>query len=393
MSKLQIAFLIPTLDAGGSERAVSNLSLSLNRKKYDISIIVFDGTNIKYQYFGNLIDLKIPASRHLLSKLFGFIKRYFKLKKIKKVNQFDYVISFLSTPNILNILTNTKNTRNIVSIRNYDSLKKKSLLYIAIKFVELNLYKKAYKIVAVTELIKRDLNKKKAVYKKTIVINNGFDISSIKKKSQQKIEENYLSVFSKPNVITIGRLTYQKGQWLLIEATRRIVKVIPDFQLVIIGKGELKSKLMIQIDEYKLRKNVTIIDHVLNPFKFISKSNMFVLSSLYEGFPNVLIEAMACGVPVISTDCLTGPREILAPNYIGKNIIDYENIGEFGYLIDRPIQSIDIDKNEYLIRNLSNKIISILISNKFYTNTNKTQYRAEDFNILKIIKLWEKILD
>ena len=393
MLKKKIAFLTSSLDNGGAQRAVSNISMGLNQEKYDITIIVFDGNNISYDYSGELINLNIPASRNLIKKLFNFVKRYHRIKKLKKKNHFDYVVSFLSTPNILNVLTNVKKTKNVISIRNFDSLKRKSLLYRIIYIFEMKLYEKAHKIIAVSDSIKTELKDRKKLYEKTIVINNGFPISQIKLKSNEPIDQKYIPIFSKPNIINVGRLTYQKGQWLLIEATRRIVKNIPNFQLVIIGEGELKSELENQINQYKLNENVTIIEFDANPFKYIAKSNIFVLSSLYEGFPNVLVEAMACGVPVIATDCLSGPREILAPNYLYGQMIDYSQLGEFGILINRPSQSDSIDDNKILLENLIEKIQILLKDDKSKYFALNAKKRADDFAIRKVITIWKDLLN
>ena len=95
----------------------------------------------------------------------------------------------------------------------------------------------------------------------------------------------------------MGRLTRPKGQWHLIRALSYVKKEIEDVKLLILGQGELKGYLKELVDKLDLRNNVEFLGYQRNPFKYIASSDLFVFSSLYEGFGNVLVEAMACGVP------------------------------------------------------------------------------------------------
>ena len=121
----------------------------------------------------------------------------------------------------------------------------------------------------------------------------------------------FQELFSFPVVINVARLEEQKGQEYLIRSFVRIKKEIPLTKLVILGEGHLEHKLRDLAKGLGLEQDVVFLGWQKNPFKFLAYSKVFVLSSLWEGFPNTLLEAMALGLPVISTDCPSGPNEII----------------------------------------------------------------------------------
>src|SRR5690625_2574646 len=300
-------------------------------------IVLFgEKSSIEYEYNGEIIYLDKNNQDSLLSKLVNLIKRVLKIRKIKIQNPNAITISFLEYPNLLNMLSGRYNN-SIVSVRNHMSTKyvrgiKSYFWNKTIKY----LYKRATKIIGVSNEIKEDLvNNYHLPEEKIKVIYNPFLITKIEEQSFKKINHKR-EVFSKPVIITSGRLHKQKGQNHLINSFNLVKKTIKDAQLVILGEGPLEEKLKKKVKKMDLEQSVHFLGFKKNPFKYISQSDVFVLTSYYEGFPNALAEAMACGVPVISTNCLSGPKEILAPN--SKDDIDY-NQSEFGLLVPDIIES------------------------------------------------------
>src|SRR5699024_8973667 len=145
-------------------------------------------------------------------------------------------------------------------------------------------------------------------------IYNFYDIEKILELSKEPLTVQDAKIFENPTIVTVGRLAEQKGQWHLIRALNKVKKEIPDVKLIILGEGELEDYLKKLVNDYKLTENVHFLGFQKNPFKYITKSDMYVFPSLYEGFPNALAEGMVCGLPVISSDCESGPREILSPD-------------------------------------------------------------------------------
>ena len=178
--------------------------------------------------------------------------------------------------------------------------------------------------------------------------------------------------------ITIGRLDNGKNHKLIIDAIKDI-----DADLWIIGDGDLKGNLQNYIKELELSDKVQLLGKKENPFSFLSKADCFVFASNHEGFPNVLIEALACELPIISTDCQSGPREILAPN-TNMNFQLKNNIELTPYGILTPI------KNVEKLR----KSMNLMIDDKKLRNNYKewSIQRANDFRVEKIIKEYEEII-
>lgn len=120
-------------------------------------------------------------------------------------------------------------------------------------------------------------------------------------------------------IVTSGRLHSQKGHAVLIDAVRELVHERKrSVKLLILGAGDSETKLRQQIDAHRLESHVTLMGFVSNPLPWYKLARLFVLPSLYEGMPNVLIEAVACGTPVLSTDCPSGPSEILDEGRVGR---------------------------------------------------------------------------
>ena len=151
------------------------------------------------------------------------------------------------------------------------------------------------------------------------VVYNPINIGEINKFSKENV--NILrNVNSKFKIISVGRLVKQKNYSNLIKAFEIVQKRFHNCHLIICGEGPERKKLKEIVNSLNIKKYVTFLGAVQNPYKFLKKSDLFVLSSDYEGFGTVLLEAMVFNLPIVSTDCDYGPREILK-NYQRKKLV------------------------------------------------------------------------
>lgn len=381
----KIGLLISTLNAGGAERVVSRLSKILS-SDYEIYLILFEDTYIKYEYAGTLVNLDVKSSKNFFKQLISPIMRIKKLKQIKKDIGLDMVISFLDSPNIVNVLAKSAKCKTIISIRNYTEIDKKQNMKVNIlNFIIGKLYKKADKIIAVSKLIKDNVVEKyKIDYEKVEVIYNPYDIDEITELSQEKIEiENREFMKSDKILISVGRQMYQKGYWHLIKAFSLVKVSHPDVKLVFVGREEQKEQIVNLIRMLNLQNDVLIVGHNSNPFKYIKKSYAYILTSLFEGFPNALVEAMACACPVIASDCKSGPREILDEKQDIHKKIEQPEYASYGILV--PELSMKEDWNnkscDNTERKLAEAIIKLLDDKEIYNEyKRKSIMRAKEFS-------------
>lgn len=379
----KIIFFLPTLSIGGGERVVSELSMHLpdSIKK---TIILFKN-EVSYPYKGKLICLNIPLSNPVLLRMYYFFAGIWRFKKIIKKEKPDYVISFGEPANIINVLSHKK---TILRIDNFMSALPGFVYKIFIKA----LYNKTPMVICVSRASAKDLADNFGIKENKIkVIYNPLNIKEIQKLSLAPLESLYEKIFEKPIVISMGRLTKQKSQWHLIRAFKKVKDIIPNAQLVILGTGELESELKKIAKDLGIEKDVYFLGWQKNPFKFLARANVFALSSLWEGLPYVILEAMACGLPIVSADCKSGPREILAPKTdISLEAKDIE-YGEFGILTPafdgRKFGVTDpLTKSEEF---LAQGMIKILTDEKLATElVQKSRQRADEFDVKNIIKEW-----
>jgi len=230
---------------------------------------------------------------------------------------------------------------------------------------------------------------------KTKLVYNFYDLKKIHNLAKEKIEDKYKNIFNNPVIINMGRLSRPKGQWHLVRAFKKVKEEITNMELVILGRGELEDYLKQLACEMDLEKDVYFLGFQKNPFKFISKSKIYVFPSLYEGFPNAFCEAMACGVTVISSDCKSGPREIMAPetNIDGETkIIEYAKYGILIPVCDNNYYNAQIPlttKEKILAESIIDLYLSKKIREKYIK---KAKEKVGDFDKDKIIIQYESIL-
>ena len=197
------------------------------------------------------------------------------------------------------------------------------------KFMVMFSYKRADLVLANSYAMQTDLVENFRIKTPVRVIYNPIDLHFIK----THVNEEPGYVFD-PNTfyfVNVGGFRKEKNHLLLIQAFF-ILKNLP-CKLLLVGGGVMEEELKQKVHDLGMMDKIIFTGFEKNPFKYVSRSDCFVLSSDVEGFPNVLIEALACGKPVISTDCSSGPRELLAPatDLHHRAIIDYE-VGEYGIL-------------------------------------------------------------
>jgi len=390
-----VAIIIPNLKGGGAERAASSLTKNLDKKKFNVFLVLFDSSNIKYEFEGELIDLNIRASNTFFRKIFNLARRILEVYKFKREKGIDTTISFLPGPNIVNILTRRKD-KIIVSVRANVTRKSNSIYSKIFDRIMWLTYNKSDYVTVVSKAIKDDLIKFFHIEdKKIVVINNSYDIEKIVELSKERIPDDEKVYFSGFNLISVGRLENSKGHFHLIRAVKHVIDKGYKVQLNIIGEGSLYDYLQDLITGYEMQDYVNILGFKNNPYKYIYNSDIFVLPSVSEGFPNVLVEAMICGKPVIASNCKTGPKEILLPDNDDVEINNGVALAEAGILVP-ACDGVQYNCSDSLRK--EEKYLSDAIMTLFDDRDLSTVYGQKSINYSRsyhfnsIIKLWEEII-
>ena len=314
------------------------------------------------------------------------------IRKIKKKYNITHCISFCTTANYLNVASNNGEEK-IISIRNYEknkNMKRRIEAKIAAKYAD--------KIVSVSEQINsQQILDYKVDKNKTTVINNFCEIDKIKEASKNIDMSNEEKIFFENYkvVIAMGRLSYQKGQWYMIRAFKEVLKEIPDLRLVILGEGEERERLEKLIEQLNMKEYIKLYGFRKNPYEYLEKAKLFIMTSLYEGMSNAILEAMCCGLPIVSTDCLTGTKDILAPDINKKTQINKYEKCRYGILVPTGDGKYYTDeKLTYQENELKKSIIEIMTNKELYKHyKDMSKIRIRDFRKDKIMKQWINLIE
>jgi glycosyltransferase involved in cell wall biosynthesis len=262
--------------------------------------------------------------------------------------------------------------RTIISERNTASIiyGKNTSMDLVNRFLIRKLYKKCAEIIAVSQGVKNDLVTNFNISEKNIfVIYNPFDIDKIKEAADKPLDHPWFGNSRYKVIISVGRLEEQKNYTMLIRSFQRVSSQLPEARLIIIGEGKERPVLIRLIKNLGLENRIDLVGQQDNPFMYLARADLFILSSVAEGFPNALLESMICGCPVISTDCLSGPNEIITN-------------GQNGILV--PVGDAET---------MSKAMISLLgDKNKRLQFIENAYLRAIEFNLEKIGKQYAEFL-
>lgn len=396
-----ILLLVHYLTGGGAEAVAARLSKILPGNK---AIVVYEN-KISYDYEGKLISIDEPIPHHFLHRFYRLIKRLIKIRKIKKDLKPSVSISFMDYPNFINILSG-QGEKIIATVHSAKLIKYRDIYENISLFLIKALYNRADLVITVSKGVAKELELIGVNPDKLAVIYNPFDIEEIGRLSKEDIPEDFISYY--PSIITSGRLTFLKGQWHLIRAFKEVKKEIKDAKLFILGDGELKMYLSSLSKELGFKTylwddnkplddsyDVVFLGFNKNPYRIISKAEIFALPSLYEGLPNVIVEAMICGVPVLSSNCKYGPGEIISPDI--EFTYDMKSVEYARYGVLLPV----CDGKKYYAQDKLTKeeklwaetIVQVIKDKKrklYYSEAGRM--RAKEFDSQKIKEKWLEVL-
>lgn len=303
----KLLFVLPNLFPYGSQKVSVSVLNSLNCKKYEKILAV--ARNDESSLWEEL-DSTIKVNRLNNNRTY---KSYFQLIKLINKEKPKLIFSTLGYMNLILIFTKPfipKDTFIIVRESNTPSI---SLLSTKRPTINKLLYKFFYKyadiIICQSEYMKNDLIKNFNIPEhKLLKIYNPVDFEKI---DQSKHGHGNRLDVTKFNYLAIGSLTRQKGFDLLIEAFATVVLVVPDARLTILGEGEERNELEILIKQLHLQSSVLLAGYQQDPFGFLLDADLLVSSSRWEGLPNVVLESLASGVPVVATRCPGGTAELI----------------------------------------------------------------------------------
>jgi len=370
-----VAIHIPDLRGGGAERMMINLAnefvthdistdLVLSRSEGPYRSEINKGVNV----------VNLNASRYPGYAAMGAFR---PLCRYLRRNQPDVLLSALTRANVVALLAHRRagvDTRIVVSERNHlSSIVQKSgdmRMRVLPLLVRLT-YPWSDAIIPISNGVADDLVETASIErtKLTTIHNPAYD-QSIPERMKEQPEHGWFTTEtnSAETILGVGSLSRQKDFPTLLRAFARVQKR-RDVRLIILGEGPKRNELEALADELDIEDSVSLPGFVDNPFSYMARSDVFVLSSEWEGFGNVLVEAMACGTPVVSTDCPSGPAEILCDGKYGTLV----PIGDSTFLataitntLDNPIESGILKQRaeDFSVEKIAEQYLNVLLADE-----------------------------
>ncbi|MEM8501314.1 MAG: glycosyltransferase [Pseudomonadota bacterium] len=360
----KLMFFLPSLSGGGTERAMLTLANGFADKGFDVDLVLASASGPYIKDISKkiqLIDLDQPRVFACIPKLVAYLRK----------ERPRYLVSALYYVNVVAIiakLLSRVDCKMVVSERNtvsemleYDSAASRLLMPSLMRMF----YPKANVITAVSHGVARDLADLLGIDRNRItVIYNPVYSEELIELSNAPLKNNWIDELDAPLIVAVGRFSQEKQFAMLIDAFAGLRKNF-NARLAILGDGELRADLERQIELLGLQEHVSLPGFIDNPFPWIKRAQLFVLTSRTEGLPGVLIQAMACGTPVVSTDCASGPREILED-------------GKWGKLVP-------VDDHEALQQAMKDSLL--------FASHPKVQQRAADFDVTQSLQGYISVLE
>ncbi|PLY10466.1 MAG: glycosyltransferase [Arcobacter sp.] len=380
----KVTFFINSLAGGGAERILCTIINDLHTN-FDITLVLMEKV-IEYKIPDDIKIIYLSDKKHSLTGISKFINLLlfaYKFAKVSNEIHSDITFSLTTRPNLINILSKLffKKSKSIIYEVATPSVQYQENCFSSfiVKKMIMHIYPKSDLVLANSYGVANDLSVNFLNQLPVQTIYSPIDIDYIVQSSQEEI--SFLQKNENLKFITVGRLDEGKNHEMMIKAFSQIKN--KKSTLYILGEGVLKSKLKDLVSLLNLQNRVVFLGFDYNPFKYLKQCDIFLFSSNYEGFPTVLIEALSCELPIVSSDCNSGPREILTEKKECIQISNKIDIAEYGILT--PINNIS----------LFQKAIDTLISDKTLYDKYKTAAlkRARQFSKEQSIQRLNKILE
>ena len=322
----RVGILIASLKVGGAERAAMGLLEGLRSEGIEAFLLTLDGNREMLQTLdgprretvsSHVVELGHgDIDRGTIAKVLAGPRQWLTLRRAVRRLDLDVLVSVMERANIMSLMTLAP-LRRVLSIRSYPSrlIESKTRLkrWLVVRFYRL-LLRRADRLVFVSREAAADFESLfPEVAGRGTVIYNACNLDRMRAQADSPVPEPHGEVFAGPVVIACGRMNPEKGHWSLVRSFSLVSRSVADVRLVILGSGPLEAELRQLVDRLGLAGRVLLPGFEPNPAAWIARARVYVLPSVWEGFPNSLLEALAVGTPVVASDCRSGPRELLSP--------------------------------------------------------------------------------
>lgn len=409
MSKRKLMLISPMLHQGGFER-VCVTTARLLQPYFDVTIVIFDSANIAYDVEGlSIIDIQMGVRKGKLQKILNIIRRSRKVRKLKKEMQPEIAYSFGPTANMVNAFSKTGKEKVWLGLRNYTDVEEETKMRLLVKKADL--------IVCCSRDIEKSV-KIKYKFNNTAVLYNLYDADTIRKEAAASdpplpFPEELKQVGSlqqEPGqlryLVSMGRDDPMKGFWHMIKAFKLVHDQIPEARLILMGAGTFQ-KYKTLAEQLEITDAIYFAGMRRDPYALLKYGEVYLLTSANEGFPNALVEAMTLSLAPVSTNCLTGPAEILVRNGDTASLDDQFTekqkeketpviYGDYGIVVpemqkEENLDPADITEEE---RNLADTVIRLLQDEKLLQSYRQTAARrAGDFTYEKYLEQFLKLAE
>ena len=315
----RIAFFVPSLNVGGAQRVTINLANGLASRGFHVDLLLSyrtGGLLDEVSNSVNIVDLRTPLLPVIgIGASIPAIVQYLRRENPR------ILFSAMTFANVISIcaqnLSATETELVVVEHDTYGMENSRKQQYVS--KVAGYLYPLSSQVFAVSEGVATSVTEKTMVGPTHVsVMYNPIRTTAIRHESQASIEHEWLQSAELDVILTVGRLEEQKDLPTLLRSFKRVYEQKSNTRLLIAGEGSKRQELQTLVAELDLSDVVSLPGFVENVYSYMDQADLFVLSSRHEGLPTVLIEALTCGCPVVSTDCPSGPSEILERGQYGS---------------------------------------------------------------------------